>query len=140
MWVTMNAIESKLHELCTLADERPAVYRAQIVAGLYIRNKRIALGYNSYKSHPFQARFGKHEESIYLHAETDAIKNALKILTVDEIKKCSMYIARMKWKEGDNSDRITGMAKPCEGCKRALATFEIENVFYTLDDDGWEML
>lgn len=136
----MNAIETKLFNLCKIADERPAVYRAQIVAGIYIRNKQIAIGFNSYKSHPFQARFGKHEESIYLHAETDAIKNALKILDVHDMKKCSLYISRMKWEEGDNSKRIQGLAKPCEGCQRAIATFDIENVFYTLDDEGWEML
>jgi deoxycytidylate deaminase len=136
----MDDIFEKMTHLCNIAREQEPVYRARIVAGIWIRNKLIALGQNSYKTHPFQARFSKHEESIYLHAEVDAIKNALYTLDVDDLRKSTLYVARMKWREGGNSEMIPGMARPCDGCKRAIATFEIPEVYYTLDEYGFDSL
>ena len=92
----------RLKYLSALAKEKPMVYRAKIVAGIYIRNKLVSIGENSYKTHPFQARFSKHEDCIYLHAEIDAIKNALREIGVDECFissgivscGCSVFVGR----------------------------------------------
>jgi deoxycytidylate deaminase len=130
----------RLKYLSDLAREKPMVYRAKIVAGIYIRNNLIAVGENSYKTHPFQARFSKHEDCIYLHAEIDAIKNALREVEVDELARAEMYVARMKWNSGEKEYLKPGMAKPCEGCQRAIATFDISHVYYTIDETGYDML
>jgi len=136
----MDLIKDRLDKLSEAASQSKPVYRARMVAAIYLRNKLITLGHNSYKTHPFQARFGKMRECIYLHAETDAIKNALKHIDVVELRKASLYVARVKLQGSKSKVHIQGLARPCEGCQRAIATFGIEEVFYTLDDDGYDML
>ena len=82
------------------------------------------------KSDPFQARYAKNSECIYLHAEIHAIKNALKHVSVNELSKASLYVLRVRKEDG-----MWAMSKPCSGCMRAIAEFGIRNVFYT-DDNG----
>lgn len=136
----MNLIRERLELLKEAATAHPPVYRTKIAAAIYSKNKLVAMGFNSYKTHPFQARFGKHIDCIYLHAETDAIKNALKYTDVMTLKRSSLYVARMKFESGKREYLIQGLARPCTGCQRAIATFGIEEVFYTLDGEGYHML
>ena len=135
-----DLISQRLSDLCKIAEEAPPVYRTQIAASIYIKNRFISIGNNSYKTHPFQARFGKCRECVYLHAEVDAIKNALKVVNVDDLKNADLYVARVKWQNSKKRNKIRGLACPCEGCQRALATFGIEQVFFTLDNEGYSML
>lgn len=82
------------------------------------------------KSHPFQLQYSKNKDAIYLHAEIAAIKNAFRILDLKDFKYTSLYICRVK-KFARGSDWMFGMAKPCAGCQKAIAEFDIRNVFYT---------
>ena len=115
----MDLIEERLITLLDAATAHPPVYRTQIAAAIYHKNKFVALGHNSYKTHPFQARFGRHVDCIYLHAETDVIKNALKYLDIHTIKKSSLYVARIKWLDGNKKEMVQGLARPCSGCQRS---------------------
>lgn len=136
----MDIIHERLKSLLEFAENGDPVFRTQMAAAIYIRNKLIAIESNSYKTHPFQARFGTCREAVYLHAETNVIKSALKKVTVCELKKASLYVARLKWNNNSRRKKIQGLARPCEGCQRAIATFGIEEVFYTLDNEGYDML
>lgn len=98
---------------------------AIIVVGKQI----IAKGVNSEKTHPLACTFSRHPEAIYLHAEIDAIIKASRILSKQDWKKSSIYIARVT-KEG-----YYGQAKPCDGCAAAIAHFGITKVGYTLTSD-----
>ena len=60
-----------------IARDLPRVFRAQISAGIVFKNYFVSFGSNQLKTHPIQQKFSKHDDAIYLHAETDAIKNAL---------------------------------------------------------------
>lgn len=111
-----------------------------LVARIYYKNTRISEGYNQKKSHPFQARFSSNEHAIFLHAETDAIRKALAVLNVSTLPNCVLYVARAKWENEKKKNLIQGMAKPCEGCQKAIATFGIRTVYYTLDNKGYSAL
>lgn len=89
------------------------------------KNKIISFGHNKKKTHPLQSKFNKHPEAIYLHAEIDAIKNALKRVSVDDLVGSTLYIARTK------KDGSEGLAKPCKGCMQAIDSFGIKEVVYT---------
>lgn len=106
---------------------------AKMVSGIFRRTKLISFGVNSKKSHPFQKRFGSIEECIYLHSEICAIKNALRVISLDDLKRCSIYVSRVK-KDKPRGKYVSGLAKPCAGCMNAIAAFEIKSVFYTEDD------
>ena len=108
----------------------------KLAAAVVLRNRIISIGVNQKKSHPFQAKYGKNEESIFWHAETDAIKNALREISVDDLARCDLYIARVKKPKPKSKEWVWGLAAPCEGCKRAIATFGIRNVIYTTDVTG----
>ena len=71
------------------------VRQARIAACLVHRNEIVSFGINQMKTHPFQAQFGKNKDSIFLHAETDCIKNALREIDVDELSRCTLYIWRI---------------------------------------------
>ena len=116
------------------------VAQARIAAAIVIKNNIISFGINQKKSHPFQAMYGKNSDCIYLHAEIDAIKNALRIVTVDELSRSILYVCRVKYDGDQKSNFIFGLSKPCQGCSRAIANFNIKQVYYSLDTEGYEKL
>lgn len=126
-----------LNTLFKLAQDVAPVASARIAAGVVYRNEIISFGVNQMKTHPFQNRFSKNSESIYLHAETDAIKNALRSLSIKDLEKCTLYICRAKYSE---RNFVYGLSKPCPGCMRAISTFNIRKVIYTCDDGNYEQL
>lgn len=108
---------------------------AKLSAAIVHKGRIIAIGMNKMKSHPFQARFGKNKDAIFLHAEIAAIKNALRILDAKDLKNTSLYICRVKKEERDRQDWVDGLAKPCPGCLRAIAEFGIKQVVYTTGNE-----
>lgn len=113
--------------------------RHKLAAGIVYKRSLIAVGVNSFKTHPLMLRYGKNDQSVYLHAEIDVIKNALKIIDVTDLEQCDLYVYRVK-KAAQYSPRwITGLARPCSGCQRAIEAFGFRSVFYTTDHgQQWE--
>lgn len=116
-------------------NRKGRVLRTRIAACIVYKNEIVSIGINQLKSHPFQAKFSRHEDSIFLHAETDAIKNALRYISVEQLSKSTLYVCRVKCDEKSHKKKkVLGLCKPCEGCQRAIATFNIKKVVYTCDD------
>lgn len=104
---------------------------AKLCAVITVKNKPVAIGFNSDKTHTFQARFAKNEDAIFRHAETDCILQALREISADDLRRATIYIGRVK---GNNNS--WGLAKPCAGCMRAILHYEIKRVVYSLDETG----
>lgn len=121
--------------LWPIAKAIEPVANCRLAACLVHRNEIISVGVNMKKSHPFMLRFSRHEDAIYLHAETDAIKNALKEYDEEFLRRCKLYVLRVKKPQEYSRHYVTGMAKPCIGCQRALATFNIKECYFSLDSD-----
>lgn len=119
--------------LQTLAETVPSHYRGRLAAALVYKNEIISFGMNQMKSHPFQSKFSSNVESIYLHAETDAIRLALKKYDAEIVSKSKLYVCRVKYADTNHTKIIRGLARPCEGCQRAIATFNIKHVCYSTD-------
>lgn len=126
--------------LSKIAESIEPVGNAKIAAAVVYKNEIVSIGNNKKKSHPFQKKFSKNSESIFLHAETDAIKGALKKIDLEHLNKCKLYIARVKFTDRGRKNIISGLAKPCEGCQKAIATFNIKRVCYSCDDEGFDFL
>lgn len=118
----------------------PVAGNARLAACIVYRGDIVSFGINEMKSHPFQARYSKNKDSVYLHAETSAIKNALKYISTIELEKASLYICRIKFTDPSKKALTFGLSKPCSGCFRCINTFNIKKVFYTLDDFGYSVL
>lgn len=118
----------------------PVSGNARLAACIVYKNDIVSFGINEMKSHPFQAKYGKNSNSVFLHAETSAIKNALKYLSQSEISKSTLYICRVKFHDPSKNKMIFGLSKPCPGCFRCINTFNIRSVIYTLDNEGYSML
>ena len=83
------------------------------------------VGFNQRKSHPLQLRFNPHNpQAIYLHAEMDAIRQAIRLQGSD-LKRFRMYVARV------HRDGQIACARPCEGCQNAILAFGIKDVEWT---------
>jgi len=138
----LNYLERIAEAIPAAAHNRKGrVLRTRIAACIVYKNEIVSIGINQLKSHPFQAKFSRHEDSIFLHAETDAIKNALKHISVDQLSKASLFVCRVKYDENSrNKLKTRGMCRPCEGCQRAIATFNISKVVYTCDDGSHKYL
>ncbi len=125
----MNLERIQTH-LFKIAEAIEPVNNARLAAALVHKNRIIAYGFNKKVSHPFQVKFASHPDKIYLHAEISCIKNALRHVDVDFLKRCTMYVLRIK-KSGKYF--VHGLAKPCKGCQLALDTFGISKIIYTED-------
>lgn len=115
--------------LKSLAEANPGAGAAKVAAMLTLGKQKF-FGFNSMKSHPFQVRFAKNNDAIFLHAEIDAIKNAVRQLDdIESLKHACLYVARVK-KASKNGPYIFGDSKPCKGCQRCIAEFGIKKLFY----------
>lgn len=129
-----------LNVLSKVAVDIPTPVRtnARLASCVVYKNNIVAFGVNEMKSHPFQAKFAKNREAVYLHAETSAIKNALKYITVEELEKSTLYVARVK--SNCNHELVFGLSMPCPGCQHCINTFNLKKVVYTLDNGGFGVL
>jgi len=133
----MNKDRKYIDLLWKIAVDITPVSNARIASAIVIGNQIVGLGENSYKTHPFQAKYGSTEHHIHIHAEIDAIKNSLRRVSVDDLKKSSLYICRAKKQE---KIWTYGLSRPCDGCMSAIADFDIKRVVYSLNDGGYEEL
>jgi len=127
--------------LTRLAIDSPGVAngRVRMAAGLVYRRQIIAMGVNQMKTHPWMMEEnGYRPGQMFIHAEIDAIRNALRNVTVDQLSKCSLHIVRVKRPHIGAKTWIHGLAKPCPGCAKVITGFGIEKVFWT--KDGSEMV
>jgi tRNA(Arg) A34 adenosine deaminase TadA len=121
------------NETFKLAQSVEPVRGARIAAAVVRKGKVIFYGYNHKKTHPFQAKFRKHKNAVFFHAEVHAIKNALKSVDVEDLAKCELYIVRAK-RDKSNRKWITGLSKPCSGCQKCIDLFELKNVYYSTEN------
>lgn len=127
--------DKKIFEgLFKIAETIPKVSHVRLVAAIVLKNDIISIGHCQLKTHPLQALYSKNPKSIFLHAEIHAIQRALKIITVDEIQKATLYICRIK---KINNILSYGTSCPCSGCLRAIEQFNINKVLYT--NNGTEL-
>lgn len=132
-----------------------------IVACIVYKKEIISYGFsNKTKTHPFQLDYSIQDRhtllfrnasefmntpqkfSLYTHAETAAIHNALKRIGTDKLALCDMYIARVK--KNNLGEFVYGLAKPCgdetKGCTKAIHHFKLKNVYYTTNNNTVELL
>jgi deoxycytidylate deaminase len=114
--------------------------RARLAAAVVIRNEIVSVGFNRRKTHPFQAKFRADEHKVYLHAETDAINRALKYCSKEELKKATLYVARVKYID-NKSERMTwAQSKPCKGCQSAIIKYGLKSVIHTCDEGVYNII
>ena len=118
----------------------PSGIRAKLASAVVIRNEIVAIGFNRRKSHPFQVQFQTNDKQIYLHAETDAINRALKYVSKEELKKATLYVARVKYLDNKTKKAVWAESKPCIGCQRAILSYGISNVIHTCDDGEYNII
>ena len=120
-----------LNLLTEMAKVVEPVAHSRHAACIVYKNEISSFGINQRKSHPFQQQYSKNNDAIYLHAEIDAIKNALRKINQKQLSKSTMYVIRIKHNE--KKQMVWGNSKPCIGCARAIAEFDIKNVIYTAE-------
>lgn len=125
---------SIMTELFKLAEDSNSETRANLAACIVYKKQIISYGFNRKKTHPFQAKFGRNGDSIYLHAETDAIKNSLRRIDLDILARSTLYVARMKKPFPSAKKMVSGLAKPCEGCAKAISSFNLKRVVWSVDN------
>lgn len=103
---------------------------ARVCAIIAHRGEVLSIGYNSSKTHPFQAKYRKNPHAVFWHAETAAINNALKRDYQHLLSKSTMYVLRLT--HAGNP----AISMPCEGCTRAIFEHDISRVLYTTGQ-GW---
>lgn len=124
-----------LDNLYKIARDNDPVAGGRLAACVVYKNKVVAYGFNQAKTHPFQAQYGKNDDAIYWHAETNAIHNALRVLSEDELAKATLYVARARY-EMNRPVWTWGMSKPCEGCAKCIDKYNIKRVVYTMDENN----
>jgi len=109
---------------------------ARLAAAIVYKNRVVSVGINQKRSHPFQAKYSKNEDAIFLHAETHTIRTARRHLTEKQLSKATLYVCRIKHEDGPGTPLIWGLSKPCIGCQRAIATFDLKGVVYSEEGKG----
>jgi len=119
--------------LRTMAEDVTPVANARLTAAVAIRGNIISFGNNSLRSHPFQHKFGKNNDSLFWHAETHAIYNFLKRRVPQDLAKSTLYVLRIKRPSETSKNWVLGMSRPCKGCQKCIMDFGIPRVIYTTD-------
>lgn len=119
-----------------MAEDVTPIQSARIAAALVIGDEILSFGVNHLRSHPFQAKYGKNEHSIFWHAETNAVFNALKRVPETSLQKADLYVVRVKRPFSKSKGFILGMAAPCDGCKKCLADYRIRRIIHSTDQQS----
>ena len=125
----MGSVNRRVERFFTLLDETAKFSnhpQHRISSAIVVKNKLVGLGFNQMKTDPFQKKYSKNDDCIYIHAEIHAIKNALRSVDVSALRYADLYVTRIMLGSGTR-----GMAKPCDGCMGAIVEFGIRRVFYT---------
>jgi deoxycytidylate deaminase len=131
----MKVNENILRMLTKVAEANCGHGRYKLASAIVSSNRIVSIGTNRLKTDPLQAKYGRNRECIFLHSEISAIKNAL--YTTTDFSKSDLYTVRVKRPdEKAKHSWVWGMAKPCEGCSRAIAEFGIRSVVYSTDKHG----
>jgi tRNA(Arg) A34 adenosine deaminase TadA len=112
---------------------------ARLGAILVYKDREIGRGYNRLKSHPLALKWGRNSESIFIHAELDALLNAQRTNNDINWKRTTLYVCRVK-KTSARGRFVRGISKPCCGCQAAIAHFDVGRFVYTTDDGGMESI
>ena len=101
-----------------------------ITATAYSKNRRLAVGQNSYtRSHPYQRQLAVkagEPAKIYLHAELACLLKCLRLRQQVQLLQIERY--------GVNGNML--LAKPCIICQMAISEAGVRQVRYT-SPDGW---
>lgn len=116
-------ITAMLDKAVELAKTNTVEGLPRLAAILVTKDGEEFYGFNSRKTHPLAAKFGKNKAAICLHAEVDAIRRCLQ--SGKEVQDSSLFVGRVL------RDGSTAIAKPCEGCQRAIVAFGIKQVEWT---------
>jgi Cytosine/adenosine deaminases len=103
----------------------------RIGAVLYNGNGFISSNVNQNKTHPLMLYYNQempYNKIPYLHAEVAALLTARWNIGKENLKDCTIYVARKLNKEG------WGNARPCPACMKALLDAGIKQVIYTTDN------
>lgn len=122
-----------LNFLFEFACQNDKLYNTRIAAGIMYKKEFIAVSTNLNKTHPIMKRINPNKDKIFQHAEVAATIQAGKILGIENLKDCSIFIARAVV---DNGKFLKGFAKPCKGCQRLIDEVGYKNIFYTEDDEN----
>lgn len=114
-------------ELFGVATKLKPTARCRVVAAITRRGKIMSIGHNSYNSCRLARQFKKHDLALYNHAEVNAIHNFLRRYPAPHLKKCKIYVCRVKLIDGVF---ILGASKPCIGCLKAIHAFGLKDVIY----------
>ena len=108
--------------------------RVPMAAGIVYKRHLIATGTNQPKSHPLMLTQGYRDDQRYRHAEVDAIRNALRLITAEQLKQCEIHVVRVKRPYGGSNSWVHGLAKPCAGCANVIENYGIEKIHWTEDE------
>lgn len=101
-----------------------------ITATAYSKNRRLAVGQNSYtRSHPYQKKLAVkagEPNKLFLHAEVQVLLKCLKLRQQVQLLQIERY--------GVNGNML--LAKPCIICQLAIGEAGVRQVRYT-SADGW---
>lgn len=110
---------------------------AKVSCAILDKNRIIGYGVNRNKSHPFQAKYGKNDKAVFLHAEIAVIHTAIMSPYLRDLSGTDLYVCRVKNIDGKY---VRGLACPCEGCMKAIIEFDIRRVYFTTDEGKVEQL
>lgn len=85
------------------------------------------VGFNSYKSHPLQAKAQRNHDphKIHLHAEVSALVQLARMYDPKDWSSFKMYVARV-YANGEPAN-----AQPCPGCLGMISEFNIKHLEFT---------
>ena len=87
---------------------------------------RFFKGHNSYRTHPWQAKYGARTglpEAVHVHSEIAALVQATRSGIVPS--RSTVFVARVL------KDGSPALAKPCPGCLMALTEFGFTDIHWT---------
>ena len=129
----MNSRDKRYYSLAEKASSFSDYKKCHIGCIAVYKNKIIAVGYNTNKTHPIQQHYNKYRENnnigcfaAKLHAEINCL-NSIRHLDIN-FQKVKLYIFRTRF------DREFGMCRPCPSCMAAIKDLGIKHIYYTSND------
>jgi tRNA(Arg) A34 adenosine deaminase TadA len=121
--------------LAKMARDVVPVGASRHTAAITYKNRFVAFGHNRRKTHPLAFKYSRNpEKNAYLHAEVDCIRNALNVVDVDQLGKCTLYVCRIY------KNNSLALSRPCWACADCCEAFNIKEVIYSIKENKYGVI
>ena len=126
----MISTKQKSYIDIAISEAAKSTYRFRLGAVIIQNGRVLGKGFSQYRNSPINVS-DAHVKMCSVHAEADALRDAIGYFQQWPLKKATIYVARL------NKANLLVLAKPCDRCTSLLLANGVKCMIWTIDENQY---